>query len=63
MKHISSTLASSKPTVIIGEIWILVESPSSWLALSENMSRMGLDRQCGQQLIVKRPRMPEVMVS
>lgn len=62
MNHICNILASSKPTVIITEIWMLVESLSFWLALSENMPRMRLDRECGQQLIVNRPRMPEVMV-
>lgn len=62
MKHICIMLASSRATVIIAEIWILEESPSSWLALSENMGEMRLDGQCGQQLRVHRPRAPEVTV-
>lgn len=61
-KHICRIAALSKPTVFIAEMWVLVESPSSWLARSENMPRMRLDRQRGQQLVVNRPRMPEVMV-
>lgn len=60
--HICRIAALSKPTVFIAEMWVLVASPSSWLARSENMPRMRLDRQRGQQLVVNRPRMPEVMV-
>ena len=60
--HICRILALSKATVFIAEMWVLVESPSSWLARSENMPRMRLDRQRGLQLVVNRPRMPEVMV-
>ena len=60
--HICSIVALSKPTVFIAEMWVLVQSPSSWLTRSENMPRMRLDRQRGQQLVVNRPRMPEVMV-
>lgn len=62
MKHICITLACSRAPVIIAEIWILEESPSSWLALSENRPEMRLDGQCGQQLRVHRPRTPEVTV-